>query len=101
MKLAREFRRPDWRQMLAGMSSSELAEWGRFYREQYFENDLQDVHFSRLSHLIISLMCKDTELTPASFSLLNPPDLVTEQDDNTLMSVAESLGGVRYGPAGG
>ena len=50
--------------MLAGMSSSELAEWGRFYREQYFENDLQDAHFSRLSHLIISIMCKDTDLTP-------------------------------------
>ncbi len=101
MKLAREFRRPDWRQMLAGMSSSELAEWGRFYREQYFENDLQDAHFSRLSHLIISIMCKDTDLTPGSFSLLNPPELVTEQDGDTMMSVAESLGGVRYGPVGG
>ena len=101
MKLAREFRRPDWRQMLAGISSSELAEWGRFYREQYFENDLQDMHFARLSHLIISIMCKDTDLTPASFSLLNPPASVPEQDDDTMMSVAESLGGVRYGPVSG
>lgn len=87
--------------MLAGMSSSELAEWGRFYRDQYFENDLQDAHFSRLSHLIISIMCKDTDLTPGNFSLLNPPELATEQDDDTMMSVAESLGGVRYGPVGG
>lgn len=102
MKLAREFRRPDWRQMLAGMTSSELSEWGSFYRRQFFENDLQDVHFSRLSHLIISLMCKGTELTPASFSLLNPPAVVKEQDGDTMMSVAESVsGGVRYGPVSG
>lgn len=101
MKLAREFRRPDWRQMLAGISSSELAEWGHFYREQYFENDLQDMHFSRLSHLIISIMYRGTDLTPASFSLLNPPVSVPEPDDDTLMSVAESLGGVRYGPVSG
>ena len=66
-----------------------------------WRTDAAEYWFSRLSHLIISIMCKDTELTPASFSLLNPPDLVTEQDDNTMMSVAESLGGVRYGPAGG
>ena len=75
MKLAREFRRPDWRAMLAGMSSTELAEWGRYYQQQYFENDLLDAHFSRLSHLVVSLMCPDTELTPLNFSLLHPSSL--------------------------
>lgn len=98
MKLAREFRRPDWRAMLAGMSSSELSEWGRFYSQQYFDSDLFDSHFSRLSHLVVSMLCADTELTPRHFSLLNPPEVVPEEmDDETMMLVAEGLGGVRYG----
>lgn len=102
MKLAREFRRPDWRAMLAGMSSTELAEWGRYYRQQYFENDLLDAHFSRLSHLVVSVMFPDTELTPLNFSLLNPPEPETlPMDDDVMMSVAESLGGVRYGTVSG
>ncbi|MFX2623401.1 phage tail assembly protein T [Enterobacter asburiae] len=102
MTLAREFRRPDWRVMLAGMSSSELAEWGRYYRKQYFEGDLLDTHFSRLSHLIVSMLCTETELTPRDFSLLNPPEQEDlPMDDDVMMSVAESLGGVRYGPVSG
>lgn len=32
MKLAREFGRPDWRAMLAEMSSREWLEWGSFIR---------------------------------------------------------------------
>lgn len=102
MKLAREFRRPDWRAMLAGMSSSELAEWGRYYQKQYFEGDLLDTHFSRLCHLIVSMLCTKTELTPRDFSLLNPPEQEDlPMDDDVIMSVAESLGGVRYGPVSG
>ncbi|MHA0534517.1 phage tail assembly protein T, partial [Escherichia coli] len=30
LKLAREMGRPDWRAMLAGMSSTEYADWHRF-----------------------------------------------------------------------
>lgn len=101
MKLAREFHRPDWRSMLAGMSSTELSEWGRFYHQQYFEGNLLDAHFSRLSHLVVSMMCHDTELTPQHFSLLHPTEPEKEQDDDTLMSVAESLGGMRYVPGRG
>ncbi|MJR17624.1 hypothetical protein DOZ33_25605, partial [Escherichia coli] len=33
LNLAREFGRPDWRAMLAGMTSSELGDWHLFYRE--------------------------------------------------------------------
>lgn len=90
--------------MLAGMSSSEFAEWGRFYSQQYFQTDQLDTHFSRLSHLVVSMLCKDTEATPRDFSLLNPPvEMQTpgEMDDDTIMSVAESLGGMRYGPGSG
>lgn len=100
MKLARELRYASWRQMLAGMSSSELSEWARFYHEQYFECDLLDGHFSSLSHLVVSIMY-DTELTPRHFSLLNPvPD--EDMDDDVMMSIAENIpGGVRYVPDGG
>ena len=104
MKLAREFNRPDWRNMLAGMSSTEFAEWGRFYSHQYFQTDQLETHFSRLSHLVVSMLCKDTDATPRDFSLLNPPVEIPapgEMDDDTIMSVAESLGGMRYGPASG
>lgn len=102
MKLAREFRRPDWRAMLAGMSSSELSEWGRFYHEQYFEGNLLDTHFAKLSHLIISMMGGDENLTPRHFSLLNPVESEPEMSSETMMSLAESLpGGVRYGPVSG
>lgn len=88
--------------MLAGMSSSELAEWGRFYQQQYFEGDLIDTHFSRLSHLVVSMICKDTDTTPRNFSLLNPPaPQPAEIGDDTMMSLAESLGGMRYGPGSG
>jgi phage tail assembly protein T len=36
MKLAREFGRPDWRAMLAGMSSTEYGDWKIFYRDNFF-----------------------------------------------------------------
>lgn len=100
MKLAREFGKPNWRAMLSAMSSSELAEWGVFYREQYFSCDLIDNHFARLNHLVIDMMCKDHGMTPADFSLLNPEKTTPEQDDETLMHLAEGIpGGTRYGPA--
>ncbi|HBU6575769.1 TPA: phage tail assembly protein T, partial [Citrobacter amalonaticus] len=38
MKLAREFSRPDWRAMLAGMSSTEYSDWRIFYRDNYFHD---------------------------------------------------------------
>lgn len=101
MKLAREFRRPDWRSMLAGMSSSELTEWGLFYGSQHFQSDQLDIHFSKLSHLIFSVAYKDHDLMPCHFSVLNPPETTDEPGDETLMSLAESIGGVRYGPVSG
>lgn len=102
MKLAREFNRPDWRNMLAGISSSELAEWGNFYRHQYFQCDLLDAHFSRLGHHIETMFCPSTEFTPHHFSLLAPHEQEDrDMEDDTMMSLAESLGGIRYGPASG
>ncbi|EJU0585829.1 TPA: phage tail assembly protein T, partial [Escherichia coli] len=34
MRLAREFRRADWRRMLSEMSATELGEWGDYFRMQ-------------------------------------------------------------------
>ncbi|ENK7103223.1 phage tail assembly protein T [Enterobacter kobei] len=103
MNLAREFGRPDWRAMLAGMTSSELGDWHQFYREHYFQDAQLDAHFSELLYSISTLFFRDPELTPAHFSLLSPSDSVIsddEPDDDTLMTAAEGItGGIRYGPA--
>ncbi|WP_370518036.1 phage tail assembly protein T [Rouxiella sp. S1S-2] len=88
--------------MLAGMTSTELGEWAVFYRDHYFQDSLMDAHFSNLSHLAVSLMCKKHDLTPASFSLLCPKTVDIEPSDEQLMSLAESIsGGMRYVPASG
>ncbi|MFS7384616.1 phage tail assembly protein T [Rahnella inusitata] len=101
MRLAREFNRPDWRAMLAGMSSTELMEWAAFYKDHYFQSHQLDAHFSHLSYLIMSMAGKH-ELTPVSFSLLNPLASAVELSDEELMSVAESIpGGIRYDPVSG
>jgi len=104
MKLAREFRRPDWRAMLADMSSSDLEEWHRFYESHYFDDALLDAHFAALNLNILSLVCGENDLNVGHFSLLKP-HVVEEQpdpDDEQLMAIAEGLsGGVRYGPASG
>lgn len=105
MKLAREFQRPDWRAMLAGMTSGEYEQWHEFYREHYFADALLDAHFSALNLTVVSLVCGENDLTPGHFSLLSPhlPDEETERDgDEKLMALAQSVhGGVRYGPVSG
>ncbi|STB73815.1 phage tail assembly protein T [Citrobacter koseri] len=55
MKLAREFGRPDWRAMLAGMSSTEYGDWRIFYRDNYFHDEQLDAHFSGLLYTISSM----------------------------------------------
>ncbi|QLR43684.1 phage tail assembly protein T [Enterobacter sp. RHBSTW-00994] len=105
MKLAREFGRPDWRAMLAGMSSTEYGDWKTFYRDNFFHDAQLDAHFSSLLYSISTLFFADPELTPASFSILSPesesPD-DEESDDDALMAKASGIsGGVRYGPDSG
>lgn len=104
MKLAREFHRPDWRAMLAGMTSSEFIQWQEFYQDNYFQDALLDAHFSALNIHILTLACGENELTPGHFSLLSPhvakgKNDSAGDDDDKLMTLAESVhGGVRYGP---
>lgn len=61
LKLAREMGRPDWRAMLAGMSSTEYADWHRFYSTHYFHDVLLDMHFSGLTYTVLSLFFSDPE----------------------------------------
>ncbi|EJM7287281.1 phage tail assembly protein T, partial [Escherichia coli] len=44
LRLAREMGRPDWRAMLAGMTSTEYADWRHFYRTHYFHDTQLDMH---------------------------------------------------------
>lgn len=107
MKLAREFSRPDWRAMLAGMSSTELNEWADFFNEHFFADVQLDVHFASLSHLALSMMHPKHDRTMADFMLLGADGStrsgnVAEMSDNEMMVAAEGIpGGVRYGPTSG
>lgn len=88
--------------MLAGMSSTEYADWRTFYQDSFF-NDVQlDAHFSSLMHIVITALDPKTTSTPASFSLLSPSseDIADDEPgDDVLMAKAEGIsGGVRYGP---
>ncbi|EBH6782471.1 TPA_asm: phage tail assembly protein T [Salmonella enterica subsp. enterica serovar Java] len=104
MKLAREFSRPDWRAMLAGMSSTEYGDWKIFYRDNFFHDAQLDAHFSGLLYTISTLFFADPELTPDSFSILatkQEPVDNSEPDDDMLMAKAAGIsGGVRYVPDG-
>jgi len=64
--------RPDWRAMLAGMTSTEYADWRRFYCTHYFQDTQLDAHFSGLMYAVLSLFFGDPDMHPADFSLLAP-----------------------------
>ncbi|UXE39626.1 phage tail assembly protein T [Raoultella ornithinolytica] len=91
--------------MLSEMSSREWIEWGEFYQERYFVDDLIDTHFASLSHLVVSFFAdpKKHNFSVADFSLLGmSSDSDEDISDEQLMSIGESIaGGVRYVPASG
>ncbi|HAP0341614.1 TPA: phage minor tail protein L [Escherichia coli] len=78
LKLAREMGRPDWRAMLAGMSSTEYADWHRFYSTHYFHDVLLDMHFSGLTYTVLSRwrieQCSELSAVSASFVLSTPTE---------------------------
>ncbi|EEV6393914.1 phage tail assembly protein T [Escherichia coli] len=98
--------RADWRAMLAGMTSTEYADWRRFYRTHYFHDTQLDMHFSGLTYAVLSLFFCDPDMHPSDFSLLVPrrEEAQTERPDeeDMLMQKAAGLaGGVRFGEEGG
>ncbi|EPB4370900.1 TPA: phage tail assembly protein T [Citrobacter freundii] len=101
LKLAREMGRPDWRAMLAGVSSTEYADWHRFYDTHYFQDAQLDMHFAGLTYTVLSLFFCDPDMHPSDFSLLNERAVEEETEDDVLMRKATGLaGGVRFGPDG-
>ncbi|WP_089553671.1 phage tail assembly protein T [Escherichia coli] len=97
--------RPDWRAMLAGMTSTEYADWRHFYRTHYFQDTQLDMHFSGLMYAVLSLFFCDPDMHPSDFSLLVPrreeEQVERLDEDKMLMQKAAGLaGGVRFGPDG-
>lgn len=90
--------------MLAGMSSTEYADWRTFYQDNLFNDAQLDAHFSSLLYTVITAFDPQTTSTPASFSLLSSSaeDITDDEPgDDVLMAKAEGIsGGVRYGPDG-
>ncbi|STI16663.1 minor tail protein T [Escherichia coli] len=83
--------RPDWRAMLAGMSSTEYADWHRFYSTHYFHDVLLDMHFSGLTYTVLSLFFSDPDMHPLDFSLLNRREADEEPEDDVLMQKRQGL----------
>lgn len=94
--------RPDWRAMLAGMSSTEYADWRHFYRTHFFQDVQLDMHFAGMTYAVLSLFFADPDMQPSDFSLLNErcEEEVKEEDvsGEMMMAISEGIaGGVRYG----
>ncbi|EOS5910032.1 phage tail assembly protein T, partial [Escherichia coli] len=93
--------RADWRAMLAGMTSTEYADWRRFYCTHYFQDTQLDMHFSGLTYAVLSLFFCDPDMHPADFSLFAPEaeegQAETPDENDVLMQKAAGLaGGVRF-----
>ena len=98
MRLAREFRRADWRRMLSEMSATELGEWGDYFRMQSFSDVWMDAQFASLKALIVRMVSGSSDAAVADFSLLPEENGIPERTDEELMHLGEGIsGGVRYG----
>ena len=71
MRLAREFRRADWRRMLSEMSATELGEWGDYFRMQSFSDVWMDAQFASLKALIVRMVSGSSDAAVADFSLVD------------------------------
>ncbi|EMW3026030.1 phage tail assembly protein T, partial [Escherichia coli] len=83
--------------MLAGMTSTEYADWHRFYRTHYFQDTQLDMHFSGLTYAVLSLFFCDPDMHPSDFSLLVPrheeEQVERPDEDKMLMQKAAGLAG--------
>lgn len=98
MQLAREFRRADWRRMLSEISSTELGEWGNYFRRQSFSDVWTDAQFSTLKALMVQLVSGKT-VSAGDFSLIPGDENRAERTDDELMRLGEGIsGGMRFEP---
>lgn len=86
MRLAREFRRPDWRRMLAEMSATERGEWAEHFGKNGFSDLLLDAEFATLKSLLTGLVT-GTHHDAEMFSLITDPESLHEKTDDELMKI--------------
>ncbi|QGX88285.1 phage tail assembly protein T [Escherichia coli] len=100
MRLAREFRRADWRRMLSEMSAHFRAWWvGRLFSGCRASVMWMDAQFASLKALIVRMVSGSSDAAVADFSLLPEENGIPERTDEELMHLGEGIsGGVRYGP---
>ena len=98
MRLAREFRRADWRRMLSEMSATELGEWGDYFRMQSFSDVWMDAQFASLKALIVRMVSGSSDAA-VLISAFTGRERDTGANGRRLMHLGEGIsGGVRYGP---
>ncbi|WP_077825556.1 phage tail assembly protein T [Escherichia coli] len=98
MRLAREFRRGDWRRMLSEMSATELGEGGDYFRRQSFSDVWLDAQFATLKTLIVQMVSGKT-VAADMFSLLPSETEAPVRTDEELMFLGEGIaGGIRIEP---
>lgn len=85
MRLAREFRRPDWRRILAEMSATELGEWANSFSDM-----LLDAEFATLKSLMTGLVT-GTHHDAEMFSLITDPESLHEKTDDELMKYNDQI----------
>jgi phage tail assembly protein T len=85
--------------MLSEMTSSELADWQRYFTHTPFSHRLLDAEFAALSSTMVSLVAGECGLNAEDFSLLARSGTDNVMTDEMLMTVAESMGGERHVPA--
>ncbi|PRT57382.1 phage tail assembly protein T [Escherichia coli] len=82
------------------MSSTEYADWHRFYSTHYFMMFCWICTFPADVHRAQPVF-SDPDMHPLDFSLLNRREADEEPEDDVLMQKAAGLGGgVRFGPDG-
>ncbi len=96
MRLAREFRRADWRRMLSEMSATELGEWGDYFRMQSFSDVWMDAQFASLKALIVRMVSGSSDAAVADFSLLPEENgmLTIWRELRCLIFIVRMTGGV-------
>ncbi|HAT1512351.1 TPA: phage tail assembly protein T [Morganella morganii] len=100
MRLAHEFKRADWRRMLADMTATELGDWYAYFGVTPFTHQLIDLEFAALSNTVVSLVGGSKDLSLNDFLLLKHSEEAADTDDSLLMTAGEGIaGGVRYEPA--
>lgn len=101
MKLAREFGLVCWRSLLASVSAETVIEWREHFGEHGFTSDMDNWRTALIcsSNWNVTAMSAGIKLDePITVAQFLPSDriLEVEPDDDVLMAMGESAGGMRF-----